>query len=168
MGPPKIWWRPWLRPPKTTLGGNTGVLLRGQWGDSIRGTAPQRAPKEQNYGGGAGVNPQKPPWEGLHCCGNTLKCTGGARGGSGSTGGFGVLRGPTRAPPLSAQGVQVHLDPLASAEHPHGGEEPPGGDPDLPAPHDRPVPREEHLGGTTRGSPPLWGAGRPVPPKNQG
>lgn len=105
--------------------------------------------------------PQKPPWGGLHCCGNTLKCTGRARGGSGSTAGFQVLGGPSRAPPLSTQGVQVHLDPLASAEHPHGGEEPPGGDPDLPAPHNCPVPSEENLGGKHGGS-------APYPQKNRG
>lgn len=123
-------------------------------------------------GVGAGVNPLKTTLGGSPLLWKPPKVHWEGPGGTRSTAGFQVLGDPTQVPPLSAQGVQVHLDPLASAEHPHGGEEPPGGDPNLPAPHDHPVPCEEHLGGGTNreGHPETGGAGGDPthPPKKPG
>lgn len=45
----------------------------------------------------------------------------------------------------SAERMQVHLDFLTAAQHPHGGVQTPRGDRHLPSTHQLPVPGEKHL-----------------------
>lgn len=52
---------------------------------------------------------------------------------------------PVRALSSSAEGMQIHLDLLSAAQHPHRGIEAPWRDHHLPPAHQLPVPREEHL-----------------------
>lgn len=150
--------------PRNHLGGQQWGTFEGSLGVFTWGTPPKE-PSRGKIMGGPGVNPLKTTLGGSPLLWKLPKVHWESPGWVREHRRVSGVGGLHAGPPLSAQGVQVHLDPLTSAEHAHGGEEPPGGDPNLPAPHDRPVPREEHLGGAQIGGVTLMGT--PHPPQNK-